>query len=74
MNRIWKIRDCFETHSLFYTRHAKFEMENEEFGRILEHEVYEAVCNGEITEEYPDDKPYPTGLVFGRTKADRPYI
>ena len=32
-------------------------MENEEFGRIYEHEVYEAISSGEVIEEYPDDRP-----------------
>jgi hypothetical protein len=47
-------------------------MENEEFGKILEHEVYEAICSGEVTEDYPDDKPYPSVLIYGRTAVDRP--
>ena len=55
MNWIQEIQGCFESDSVFYTRHARFEMEDEEFGRILDHEVYEAVCNGEVVEEYPED-------------------
>ncbi len=47
-------------------------MENEEFGRILDCEVCEAVSSGEIIEEYPEDRPYPCFLIFGRTKANRP--
>jgi hypothetical protein len=54
-----------------YTGHAKFEMKNEEFGRIHDYEVYEAVCNGEVIEEYPEDKPYPSVLILGRTKEER---
>jgi hypothetical protein len=69
---IQRIQECFESNSVFYTKHAKFEMENEEFGRILDYEVYEAVCSGEIIEEYPEDRPYPSILIFGKTKADRP--
>ena len=72
MDMMQKIRDCFEFETIFYTRHAKYEMENEEFGRIYEHEVYEAVYNGETLEEYPDDKPYPSILIFGRTASNRP--
>ena len=71
MNGIEKIQRCFGSDSIFYTGHAKFEMKNEEFGRILEREVYEAVCNGEVIEEYPEDKPYPSVLILGRTKAGR---
>ena len=44
----------------------------EEFGRVLEHEVFEAVCNGEVIEDYPNDKPYPSVLILGTTLATRP--
>ncbi|MEK7274721.1 MAG: DUF4258 domain-containing protein [Candidatus Desantisbacteria bacterium] len=72
MEWIQKIRKCFEFNSVFYTRHAKFEMENEEFGRILDYEVYEAVCSGDVIEAYDGDKPYPSVLVFGKTRVSRP--
>ena len=72
MNWLQRIRKCFEIDSVFYTQHAKYEMESEELGRIFEHEVYETICNGEIIEEYLDDVPYPSTLIFGKTKADRP--
>lgn len=57
MNWIAKIHECFENNTVYYSRHAKFEMENEDFGRIYEHEVYEAISSGEVIEEYPDDRP-----------------
>ena len=72
MNWMRQIRKSFKSESVFYTRHAKFEMENEEFGRILDHEVYEAICNGKVIEKYPEDKPYPSVLILGRTKTNRP--
>ena len=56
MNWLKKVKECFESGSVFYTSHAKFEMENEEFGRVFEQEVYEAICNGEVIEEYLEDK------------------
>jgi len=31
-----------------------------------------AIDRAELIEEYPDVKPYPSCLVFGRTKKDRP--
>lgn len=67
-----KILKCFESDLVLYSRHAKFEMENEEFGRIFEKEVYEAICSGEVIEEYPEDKPYPSVLIYGRTTENRP--
>lgn len=72
MNWIQKIRECFEANAVFYTKHAKFEMENEEFVRIYEYEVFEAIHNGEVIEEYLNDKPYPSVLILGRTMANRP--
>ena len=72
MDWMQNIQECFEAESVFYTRHAKFEMENEEFGQILDNEVYEAICNGEVIKEYLEDKPYPSVLIFGKTTANRP--
>lgn len=72
MDWVQKIRNCFEVDLVYYTQHAKFELQNEEFGRIIENEIYEAICNAEVIEEYPTDEPYPSVLVYGRTKANRP--
>lgn len=47
-------------------------MESESFGLIRVEEVLEAIDTGEIIEEYPDDQPYPSCLIFGRTRAARP--
>ncbi len=67
-----KIQRCFRNNKVLYTRHAKREMETEEFGEILEREIFEAVQNGEALEEYHDDEPYPSVLIHGKTKKDRP--
>lgn len=55
-----------------FSSHAKEEMLYDEFGVIYEREVKEAISYGEIIEEYPKDKPYPSYLVYGRTKKGRP--
>lgn len=47
-------------------------MENEPLGEILEREVFEAVTNGKIIEQYDKDKPYPSCLVYGNTQDNRP--
>lgn len=47
-------------------------MEAEELGEISDQEVYEAVLNGKIIEDYPKDKPYPSCLIYGRTSERRP--
>jgi len=47
-------------------------MKGEKFGHILEKEVYEAVCSGEVVEVYLEDVPYPSVLILGRTETNRP--
>ncbi len=72
MDWITQLCQCFNRDAVYYTQHAKIEMENEEFGQILDYEVHEAICAGEFVEEYPDDQPYPSVLVLGMTKRGRP--
>ena len=47
-------------------------MRQEEFGPIPEVEVGEAIANASVVEEYPDDTPYLSALVLGRTSSERP--
>lgn len=54
-----------------FTDHARREMEAEPFGIIHVEEVLQALDTGEIIEEYPEDKPYPSCLIMGRTLAGR---
>jgi hypothetical protein len=55
-----EIQDCFRSERFLFTRHARDEMENEEFGEIWEREVFEAVESGKVIESYPEDEPYPS--------------
>ncbi len=55
-----------------YTRHARHEMETEALGEIKDHEVVEAILNGKIIEDYPEDTPYPSCLIYGRSSEERP--
>jgi hypothetical protein len=55
-----------------FTDHARREMDTEPLGRIVVDEILEVLDSGEIIEEYPDDVPYPSCLVLGRTRKDRP--
>ena len=66
-----EIRNCFENEKTLFSRHARMEMEIEEYGGILEKEVHEAVISGKIIENYPDDEPYPSCLVYGKTATNR---
>ena len=47
-------------------------MSTEEFGKIFDSEVEEAVNFGEIIEDYPFDQPYHSVLIFGQTESGRP--
>ncbi len=38
---------------------------------ILSHEIEEAITNGEIIEDYPDDKYGPSCLIMGETDSGR---
>ncbi len=67
-----KLKDCFERDFVLYSNHAKEEMRIEEFGKIKDNEVFEAVSNSQIIENYPFHKPYPSALLFGYTANNRP--
>ena len=47
-------------------------MEGEESGEIKDEEVFETVSAGKIIENYPEDEPYPSCLIYGRTSRNRP--
>jgi hypothetical protein len=67
-----EIQDRFRSERILFTKHARDEMEDEEFGEIREREVFEAVERGRVIETYPEDEPYPSCLIYGRTFGDRP--
>jgi len=52
-----------------FTKHA---LDQSIQRRITVQEVREAIENGEVLEDYPDDKYGPSCLVLGRTKSGRP--
>jgi hypothetical protein len=51
------------------TDHAEEEASND---RISLTEALETISNGEILEKYPDDKPYPSCLIFSRLRTGEP--
>jgi len=64
------IRRCVQ--GCRFTDHARREMEMEPLGQISTDEILAVLDSGEIIEEYGDDVPYPSCLILGRTRADRP--
>lgn len=51
------------------TDHADEEAQND---RLTYKEIFSSVANGEIIEEYPRDKPYPSCLVYGESDNNEP--
>jgi hypothetical protein len=47
-------------------------MESEPLGKIQVEEVLQVLHAGEIIEEYPEDQPYSSCLIMGRTLTGRP--
>jgi len=67
-----QIVKCIQEGDYFYSQHAREEMETEEHGEIRDEEVCQAILSGKIIEDYPEDAPYPSCLIYGRTSDGRP--
>ncbi|HUT61624.1 MAG TPA: DUF4258 domain-containing protein [Phycisphaerae bacterium] len=59
-----EIRDAVASHRFRVTDHADEEAAND---RLHLDDILHSAATGEIIESYPDDKPYPSCLVFGRS-------
>jgi len=62
------IRDKIKARAYRYSDHAVKKMISRSIDRS---EIEEAVLEGEIIEEYPDDKYSPSCLIYGKTKTGR---
>ncbi len=60
---IKKINEAIRNGRVRITDHADEEAESDQ---LTFDEIYFSVVNGEIIENYPDDKPYPSCLVYGQ--------
>lgn len=66
---VHEIRRKFSDGEWLYTKHAA----DRAIERgIWSHEVEEAIADGEIIEDYPQDKYGPSCLILGWTEANRP--
>ena len=63
------IIDAIRHNRIKITDHADEEAENDQ---LTFDEVYFSVLNGEVIEDYPDDKPYPSCLICGQTFSGDP--
>ncbi len=65
---ISKVRERILNGEYRFSDHAVKRMIQRSIGR---HEVEEVVLNGEIIENYPEDKYSPSCLIYGETKSGR---
>ena len=63
MIEIERFRELWLEDKVHLTNHGLKRME---LRNILIDDVENCIMNGEIIEEYPDDYPYPSALIFGR--------
>ena len=63
-----QLRSKFVEDQFEFTKHA---LDQSIIRGITVQEIREAMANGEVIEDYPDDKYGPSCLVFGMTKSGR---
>lgn len=66
---IEEIIESIKNRRIRITDHADEEAYNDTLS--LE-EIYSSVLTGEIIEQYPDDKPYPSCLIYGKNIKNEP--
>jgi hypothetical protein len=67
--RIEDIIDAIRNQRIRITDHADEEAQAD---RLSFDEVFVSVFQGEVIEEYPDDKPFPSCLIYGDTFSEDP--
>jgi len=68
MDILEKIKSAVVKGRINMTDHADEELANDE---ILDNDLLHSVLQGEIIEDYPDDKPFPRCLVYGKDQKER---
>ncbi len=67
--KVDSIRGAIQRSHVRISDHADEEAEADE---LTFDEIYYSVLRGEIIEDYPDDKPYPSCLIYGMTFSGDP--
>lgn len=67
--QIENVIDSIKEKRIRITEHADEECQAD---HLTFDEAYFSVFNGEIIENYPDDKPYPSCLIYGHTFSGDP--
>ncbi len=65
---ISQLRSKIAANQFEFTRHA---LDQSVLRGITIQELRETISNGEVIEDYPEDKYGPSCLIFGMTKSDR---
>lgn len=66
---ITKIIEAIQASKVRISDHADEEAEAD---KLTYEEIYFSVLHGEIIEEYPADRPYPSCLIYGQTFSGDP--
>lgn len=66
---IQNIIEAINLNQVIVSRHAR---EKAEERNLFLDEIYFSVIQGEIIEDYPNDKPYPSCLIHGQNKKRDP--
>ncbi|MBE9060565.1 DUF4258 domain-containing protein [cf. Phormidesmis sp. LEGE 11477] len=64
-----EIRRKFAEEQFEFSKHA---VDQSILRQIRVQEIREAITNGQVIEDYPEDKYGPSCLIFGSTQAQRP--
>lgn len=66
---IAEIRRKFAEEQFEFSKHA---LDQSILRQLRVQEIREAITNGQVIEDYPEDKYGPSCLIFGSTQAQRP--
>jgi hypothetical protein len=66
---IQRIADAIRGGRVRVTDHADEEAQSD---RLSLHDVFSSALRGEVIEDYPSDRPYPSCLVYGETSKSEP--
>ena len=69
MIEIESIVESIKSNRVRITDHADEEASND---NLLFKEIFDSIPTGEIIEQYPDDKPYPSCLILSKSLKDEP--
>ena len=61
------LRKYYDEDNVLISEHAVMRFKQRD---IKMKDIRYAINNGEIIEQYPDDYPYPSCLILGKTKSD----